>query len=562
MNEIFYLEPDDDITSVISRMKESEATLIGLVVPRGGTIAQSIINLKILKREADNLKKEVSLVTKDKISKNLASQVGMTAYSTAEEAKAARPNPKPTKPAASTPPPEGIKVNRYNREEDVGPIEDITSRAESRVDENKASDPEPEAEPKAKAPALEKPVIKRPEKPTRPEKPKKKKKAGSKKKAIIVIGIVLIIAALVLAYIFAPYATATVILTSSDLESTDEINVDKKSKKADEEGFSIPGQEVEVEKELTKEYNASGTKDVGEKTKAEITFYNDYDINPQIIAAGTTLVARGLNFTLDETISVPGANVVSLTPLQTTPGTILGKITAANPGAEYNIESSNFVISSFSGSKKEKIYGQSSSALAGGTSKKVTVISNDDMENAKSSIQIELEEAAKNSVLEKAGEGNKLITSTLRSEENSLGSSSNVDDEAATFTLTKKVTIKVITFEEAELREMIIAKNRANLGEEQTIINSEDAEITYEVTSFDEELGVVKFVAKFSGKVGKKLNEDELRNQITNKKYGEAVNTIKSMEGVENVELDVWPTILTRTPFIKQRIKIEFGYAE
>ncbi len=566
MNEIIYLESDDDITKVISRIKETEANLVALVIPRGGTLAQSTINLKILKREVEGLKKEISLVTSDKISKNLASQVGITVYGSANEAKLARPiavkptTPFPVDDSSALPEQDGIKVNRYNREDDAdsdGPLAKDTIV-------------EPQADSQKEVPTVKEPEHKPKKKELRPiprvqdtkDNSMKQKKIGSKKKALLVVGSIVLVAALVLAYVFVPSATATIILETTDLETTNEIVVDKNANKENSETFTIPGVIVEVEKDLVKEFNASGVKDVGEKTKAEITFYNDYDINPQIIAAGTTLIAKRVNFTLDETISVPGANVVSLVPLQTTPGSISGKITASSPGAEYNIEAANFQISSFSGTKKEKIYGQSSSTLTGGTSKKVTVISEDDMNNAKASVQVELEEAAKVSILEEAGEDSKLITSTFRSKEKSFNASKNVDEETATFTLTKKIRTTAMTFSEEQLREMIMAKNETDLGEGKTIINSEDSEIPYEVVSYDEENGKVSLSVKFVGKVGNKIEEDAIKDQIANKKFGEAVAIIRGIEGVEDLELDIWPTILARTPFIKQRISIKFDYVE
>ena len=565
MNEIIYLEPDDDITGVISRIKETDANQVGLVIPRGGAIAQSIINLKILKREVKAAKKEVSLVTTDKISKNLASQVGITVYGSSNEAKVARPiseRPAIVPPTietkeqvADTIGPDGFKVNRYNREENVGGVrtvepEEKAERAEKREIESETM------EPVRKDP---KPVIREPETNIKTKKPKK---IGSKKKAILVVGSVALITAIVLSYVFLPSATATIILETLDLESTSEIVIDKNYNKENSEEFVILGSEVEVEKDSAKEFAASGVKDVGEKTKAEITFYNDYGSEPQIVAAGTVVTAKGKSFTLDETISVPGFILVSYPPLVTEPGTTTGKITANEPGVEYNIDSANFSIYSLSGTKSEKIYGQSASALSGGTSKKVTVISEDDMNNAKASIQVELEEAAKVEILEQAGEDSKLISSTFRSEEVSSNSSKNVDEEAATFTLTKEIRTTAITFSESKLREMVITKNEVDLGDGKALINSEDAEITYEVISFDEENGKVSLSVKFSGKVGEKIDEGAVKDQITNTKFGEAVQKIKAIEGVEDLELEIWPTILARTPLIKQRITIKFDYVE
>ncbi|MDZ7586533.1 MAG: hypothetical protein U0946_02155, partial [Patescibacteria group bacterium] len=80
MDEILYLEPDEEITSVIDKIKQSKSNRLSLVVPKEATLLQSVINLRLLSKEAINLGKEIALVTSDKIGRNLASRVGLTVY--------------------------------------------------------------------------------------------------------------------------------------------------------------------------------------------------------------------------------------------------------------------------------------------------------------------------------------------------------------------------------------------------------------------------------------------------------------------------------------------------
>ncbi|MCL5795727.1 MAG: hypothetical protein M1338_05245, partial [Patescibacteria group bacterium] len=99
MDEIIYLEADEEITSVIDKLKKLNANSVSLVIPKGAGILQSIVNLKILKREAESLGKDIALVTQDKIGRNLASQVGLSVY---EQISASRPIIAPTRPEPDT----------------------------------------------------------------------------------------------------------------------------------------------------------------------------------------------------------------------------------------------------------------------------------------------------------------------------------------------------------------------------------------------------------------------------------------------------------------------------
>src|SRR4030042_6994139 len=96
MEEILYLEPDEEITSVIDKMKQAKSKRLALVVPREATLLQSVVNLKLLLREAANSDKEIALVTADKIGRNLAAQVGLVVYDSIKDRRPVFQPPAPT----------------------------------------------------------------------------------------------------------------------------------------------------------------------------------------------------------------------------------------------------------------------------------------------------------------------------------------------------------------------------------------------------------------------------------------------------------------------------------
>src|SRR3989339_2194439 len=80
MEEILYLEADEEITSVVDKLKGLEAPSIGLVVPKGSTIAQSLVSLRLIKKEAEKLKKDISIITSDEVGRNLAAQADLPVF--------------------------------------------------------------------------------------------------------------------------------------------------------------------------------------------------------------------------------------------------------------------------------------------------------------------------------------------------------------------------------------------------------------------------------------------------------------------------------------------------
>ena len=77
MHQTFYIDIDEEITSVVEKLKKTEAPEAVLVVPKGALLIQSIVNLKLLRKEADKLGLKISIVTQDKLGKMLIQKAGI-----------------------------------------------------------------------------------------------------------------------------------------------------------------------------------------------------------------------------------------------------------------------------------------------------------------------------------------------------------------------------------------------------------------------------------------------------------------------------------------------------
>lgn len=78
MPEAHYIEIDEEIISVVSRLRNSKTVENIFILPKRSLILQSIINLKLLKREAEKLGKAVSIMTQDEQGMRLAEKAGLT----------------------------------------------------------------------------------------------------------------------------------------------------------------------------------------------------------------------------------------------------------------------------------------------------------------------------------------------------------------------------------------------------------------------------------------------------------------------------------------------------
>lgn len=76
-SQTIYLGVDDDIALAIDKVTEAGTPEIVLVIPPNAEIFSSIVNLKLLRREADNLNKHLVIATADKMGRHLVERAGI-----------------------------------------------------------------------------------------------------------------------------------------------------------------------------------------------------------------------------------------------------------------------------------------------------------------------------------------------------------------------------------------------------------------------------------------------------------------------------------------------------
>lgn len=79
MPQTFYIENDEEIISVIGRLRRSSSEENFFVFPKRALVLQSIVNLRLFQREADKLGKRIVIVTQDEAGMLLAQKAGLMA---------------------------------------------------------------------------------------------------------------------------------------------------------------------------------------------------------------------------------------------------------------------------------------------------------------------------------------------------------------------------------------------------------------------------------------------------------------------------------------------------
>ncbi|MFZ1735489.1 MAG: hypothetical protein WAU31_00985 [Candidatus Moraniibacteriota bacterium] len=99
MSHLAYIDPDEEIISVISRLRKASEADVFFVVPKRALFVRSLVNLRLLEREAKKLGKHLCLVTPDEEGQSLAQKAGIESRGSLEGIPGINQSAKPSLPA-------------------------------------------------------------------------------------------------------------------------------------------------------------------------------------------------------------------------------------------------------------------------------------------------------------------------------------------------------------------------------------------------------------------------------------------------------------------------------
>lgn len=541
MDEILYLEPDEEITSVIDKIKNAHSSKLGLVVPRDATLLQSVVNLKLLSKEATSLGKEIAIVTTDRIGRNLAAQVGIPVFNSIEEQKPIF-QPQPPKPS----PEEIIELDTANQ----APIEQPKDVQVHHFQEKPLVWRRKEA-PILKPQFSQKPEINTTKSPVHHD--------YSKLRKIIwpILAIILVLS-LIAGYLLLPRATAKVFVLSEDLKKTVDVTATSKTKTEDLTQSVFPGELIESQKEKQEKFSTTGKKTIGTKASGTITLYNEWDSNPHNLSAGTKLSSLSKTFLTKSDVSIPAFERVGGNDQK---GSVKVDIEAENPGEDYNVKAGRFTILGLPAAQQEKIYGQSNSDLTGGESREVQVISQEDYDKAKFKLVEGLNKEIAADFLKKTS-GKKIVEKAIVKPDPDI-SSPKVDSEAKDFEMKVSLKEQVIIFDSAKFKDFLvkILTKQAPVNKMVTIAKDED--IGYEVTKTAYDKGELDLKVNILAKISDKISTDKIKSEIIGKNLTDAENIIKNTPGVSKVEITMSPSWwFKKIPNFEKNVEVEIQYMD
>jgi hypothetical protein len=649
MHKTLYIDIDEEITSIIDRMRKAEAREIIIVVPKSAMLLQSIVNLKLLKKEADRRKKQLLIITQDKIGKKLIEKAGILAQSKpgkdlyldaepdkksydpmyAAEASEIKEElekeeqekeigsssffdqPVQKKPeivvdeSVSTPAPKQVRGRKTSQstakrpamDEKMAPVnqdsETIGKKEEkSRVSmsdivlsdvrpkKKKAKQEIVEVEPEPEIPVSEKnsfaqaysvanavPAavsrvsIKKADKFFRGSRKMKKDfeiarvGGGAKKFFVIFAGIFVLLAVLVAAYFLFPKATLALQVKNQEKSVALDLTAAAESGASNVADKTLPANLEQITKEVTKDFDATGSKDGGSKATGQAVIYNEFSGENQPLVATTRLETDdGKIFRITKNVIVPGMTSVGG---ETKPGAIQVDVAADQPGDSYNIDATSFKIPGFKDTpaKYEKFSAKSSSPMTGGSSGAAKVVTAQDISSAKERVAVDAKKTAIAELRSGLSSDRKIFDDAVQVEVQNISMSDNAGAEKEKFSATAKLQISALSFQEADVKKLL-KDNLVQTGANESEI-SFDKPITYVLADSNIEQKKLNFQAKTDAKIGAGLDLENFKRGILGKSEADVQTYAKNFSAIQQVDITFWPFFVSRIPMREGRIEIK-----
>lgn len=557
-----YLEVDEDITSAIDKLSKSPAGLVQIVVPKRSTMLQSIINLKLLKKAADQSGRELVLVTNDRIANDLAARVGLAVAPSigakpvlgeavipealksheeiinADDPEPPAPAPEPKVKASNKPLLKRLPVSD-------GPPPTAAESAELAIAATETgNDPEPVPGASAK-------------------KPPKVPNFGKLRRRVMWVAAagVLVGGYLLAMYVFTS-AKVTLYAAGTKVEVDTTFAADPGLKSTDQAKSVLAAQLVTESKDLSGPFVPTGKQDAGTKAGGTVTVVNNNNKAYDFVAGTRFQAPDGKIFrsTADIHIDPATATIVGFPPKAVIVPTKKDvAVTADANGDSFNEAPAAYSIPGLSAAEQQGINGQGAQ-MSGGTTKTVTIVAQTDVDGEKAALLAKDSDTAARDLQGRVPSGYVALVSSQTTTADTVTPSPAVGAQGDTATLAVKVTYTVLAVKQADYSALLHAQEQKQVGGKNQIYD--DGLGAAQVTASDKDSsGRQTFHLTTEAYSGAKLDKAAIAAQLKGQRFGDASTAASGLPGVTRADITIVPGWVSRMPSRPDKISVTITVA-
>lgn len=563
--DTIYVDIDDEITGIIDKVRGSSGKLVALVLPKRAGTFQSIVNMKLLKRAADESQKHLVLITSEAGLMPLAGAAGIHVAKTLSS--------KPEIPTA----PKGL--DEPEGEEaitDAGEVPDeVTARTAGDQPVGTLAGPPPtdngvetlelpddevpedaaNAAKKTAAPAAAAAVAKK-------TKDKAKGKGfkipnfGKFRTRLIVGSVILVLVILFIIFglIVLPKATINIKTDATNVPVNANLNLSTAATSLDEDADTptLPAKLASEQKTYTQQVPTTGQKNNGSKATGRVNLTARVCgsiANAPDFPAGSGLTASGQTYITQEDTSFSGDGHIQggcITYKSSSPTSIA----AQSGGSSSNTpDGTTFSSGNVSGP----------GSASGGTDNIVQIVNQNDINKAKSQISSSNDNTEKQRLQNDLKSDNYYaITQTFSAGTPNITQSAQVGDVANSVTVTEVVTYTMFGAKEKDLNTVINNSIKDQIDtSKQSILDEGLDKAVFGVSNAS--TTSAQLTLQTTAEVGPDLDVNAIRDQAKGKKPNDVKKTLQNNPDVTDVNVKLSPFWVSKVPGKTSKIHVQIA---
>lgn len=557
--DTIYIDIDDEITGIIDKLKTSDSKLVALVLPKRATVFQSIVNMKLIKRAADASGKNLVLITSEAGLMPLAGAAGVFVAKTL--------NSKPEIPVG----PDQVDDSEETIDETGNVAEEATAAtaggvavgalAGAAVASNKDDgletlelDNESPLAEASKATSAAKP------KDFSPPKPKKDKKLKvpdfNRFRLLLIAGGIALVALIVFGY-FAirvlPKATIVIDTDATSVETELDFTLSTTATELDPEQKIVPAKQVQQQKSYTQQVATTGQKNNGNKASGTVTVTNcSKTAGPVTLPAGTGFSSNGNTYISQQSVTIPESLFTGGGQCSNSTGKGTVTVIAQSGGTASN-SPGNTTFSVAAGVSGLTGVGN---GMSGGTDNIVRTVNQNDINNAKSKINLEDPSIKSDleSQLRKAGYFP--VKATFNSGTPAVTTSNSVGQVADNVTVTQNVTYSMLGAQRDDLATLVTDSVKEQIDtQKQSILDDGIDSATYTVSNLTATGAQISI--KATATAGPDLDVDQIRQEALGQKPAAIRDSLKNNPDVKNVDVKLSPFWVSSVPKKESKVIVK-----
>lgn len=542
---VIYIDVEDDITAVIGKVKDADEKIVALVPPKRTGMLQSAVNLRLLARTATNADKRLVLITGNHALASLAASAKIPVAKTLQSPPRLADTPdfasesddnEDTIEGGNLPIGEHAGLKKDDEEEIIVP-EDLDIDSDVKPKKAEESD-------------------------------KKKSRVnvpdfGTFRKKMIIggVGFGLLVAFLVWANVVAPHATVVVSAKTSPVDIKTTLSIgDSLSNDATKNTLSSITETDKQTQEIS--FDATGKKEVGTKASGTVQLQN-YNQSDASVSAGTIFTNGSNSYIVQTTVNLDGCTLelVGLGNYQCTnpPTSDAVELTATDVGSSFNLSSGTQLTDSADSNVAAVV---SENGIAGGDSHMATVVSVTDVKAALDQLKQQNTDDEKKKLQAKFGSDIMLIDDSFTAVDGTPKITPGIGEElkSGQAKLSVQITYSMMGVSKDALDNYL---NTA-IGQQ---LNGDSSKRIYDAgvstaafSDFQAASGKdpATIGVTATGQVGLKIDESQIKDQVEGKLSGEVIDSLKKIDGVSDVNVNLSPFWVQTVPSDPNKITIKF----